>query len=99
MPVSSSTPIPRPAHDYLNYGGHPDPTREDERQFVLHARWAVESWLKAAAATLPAEGEAVPSGEEKVTCWIRPAVDGMTIRFGGGRETGDDEYQDEQGLI
>lgn len=90
MLISSSTSIPRPAHDYLNYGGHPDPTREDEEQFVLHARWAVECWLKAAEAELPAE-EA-----EAGSCWIRPAVDGMTIRFGGGRETGDDEYQDEQ---
>lgn len=89
MPISSSIPIPRPAHDYLNYGGHPDPTLEDEEQFVLHARWAVESWL----AALTAE-EAVPSSEEKESCWIRPAVDGMTIRFGGGRETGDDEYRE-----
>ncbi|GAA5959636.1 hypothetical protein JCM8115_001275 [Rhodotorula mucilaginosa] len=87
MPISSSVPIPKPARDYLNYGGHADPTLEDEEQFVLHARWAVESWLKAAA---------LPASEEKETCWIRPAVDGMTIRFGGGRETGDDEYEDEQ---
>ncbi|GAA5993462.1 hypothetical protein JCM10908_002202 [Rhodotorula pacifica] len=98
MPISPSVPIPRPAHDYLNYGGHPDPTKEDEDAFVEHARWAVESWLAAAAGE--DEGEGIKKGEreegerEKGT-WIRPAVDGMTIRFGGGRETADDEYEGE----
>lgn len=90
-------PVPRPEHDYSYYNGHPDPTREDEREFVLHARWAVESWLAAAAAAVAARD---PRGGDEVgpenRCWIRPAVDGMTIRFGGGRPTADDEYEAEE---
>ncbi|GAA5877593.1 hypothetical protein JCM3774_006127 [Rhodotorula dairenensis] len=100
LPVSASTPVPRPEQDYLYYNAHPDPTREDEREFVHHARWAVENWLAAAAAASSSSSSSssrvAVEDDRDEACWIRPAVDGMTIRFGGGRETADDEYENEE---
>ncbi|BGP58566.1 hypothetical protein JCM8202_002328 [Rhodotorula sphaerocarpa] len=93
LPISSTTPVPRPPQDrnYLLYSGHPSPTEEDEDEFVLHARWSTECWLAAArAAETTTEEERRVLEEEAV--WIRPAVDGMTVHFGASRETGDDEY-------
>lgn len=93
LPISSTTPVPRPPQDrnYLLYSGHPSPTEEDEDEFVLHARWSTECWLAAARAA-----ETTTEEERRVleegAMWIRPAVDGMTVHFGPSRETGDDEY-------
>ncbi|POY72085.1 hypothetical protein BMF94_4892 [Rhodotorula taiwanensis] len=99
LTIDPAVPTPRPAHDWQYYSGHSDPTREDEDEFVLHARWATESWLAAAAAAAPeVDGAKDANGARRQAdeaVWIRPAVDGMTIRFGGDRETGDDEYEQE----
>ncbi|BGO96145.1 hypothetical protein NBRC10512_002473 [Rhodotorula toruloides] len=90
LPIDPSVPIPTPEHAWENYGGHPDPTKEDESVFVERGRWAVESWLAARAA----EGEEVlgaGTGEEGL--WVRPSRDGMCVELGAeGEGVRDDEY-------
>ncbi|BGP35884.1 hypothetical protein JCM10296v2_007736 [Rhodotorula toruloides] len=88
LPVDPEVPIPAPEHMWENYGGHPDPTKEDEGTFVQRGRWAVASWLAARAA----EGEeVVGAGEEGM--WVRPSWDGMCVELGAeGERVRDDEY-------
>ncbi|BGP03990.1 metallo-beta-lactamase domain containing protein [Rhodotorula toruloides] len=88
LPVNPEVPIPIPENMWENYGGHPDPTKEDEGVFVERGRWAVESWL----ANRKVDGEEVRL-EEGEGLWMRPSRDGMCVELGGeGEGVRDDEY-------
>ncbi|GAA6057190.1 hypothetical protein JCM3770_004369 [Rhodotorula araucariae] len=82
LPVPAGVQVPVATHQWELYNGAPVPAREDAGVFVARGLQAVEAWEAASAAEEQAGDGAV---------WVRPAVDGMTIRVGGeGR--GDDEY-------
>ncbi|BGP43963.1 hypothetical protein JCM10450v2_008177 [Rhodotorula kratochvilovae] len=75
--------VPTAPHQWELYNGSPVPTAEDAAVFVARGLQAVEAWEAASS-----EEEKAGTGE----VWIRPGVDGMTLRVGGGRRRGDDEY-------
>lgn len=76
LPVLASERAPKPEHMWQHFCGSPVPGVEDMNVFREHALQGIESW----------------EGGAKGGFWVRPAVDGMSIRFGGERG-GDDFYE------
>ena len=77
LPISPTNRAPKPEHIWQHFSGTPVAGEEDHEVFTQHALQGIESW----------------EGGHKSGFWIRSAVDGMSIRFGGEGGGGDDFYE------
>ncbi|GAA6044114.1 hypothetical protein JCM8097_003217 [Rhodosporidiobolus ruineniae] len=105
LPSDPSSAVPSFPHQWAAYSGHPDPRLEDEQAWTETALQVVESWALGAAGDEGGRGgKQYAEGEEgekerdrwEGSVWVRPAVDGMTIRVRKGEGVVDDEYEGEE---
>ncbi|KAK4704860.1 hypothetical protein P7C70_g1345, partial [Phenoliferia sp. Uapishka_3] len=76
LPVLPTVRAPKPKHLWQHFSGTPVAGQEDKEVFKDYALQGIESW----------------EGGAKGGFWVRPAADGMTIKF-GGEKCRDDLYQ------